>query len=429
MKSSQRRNNYTYIGKYTLRKMIGAKLEDSMREMGRKLRANNKFLRSSTHPLDDKVVLNQTAQESNEYRAKIHENNSIARNNDNFTQTMYNITSMQYKSNRRFTSSIPQKISRNKQLLSNRNVFQDTRKSMTRFTVAASLTVVVFLFCITAGASTSSETAASSVSTLNQNSQRNSIERLSNETDQPLSSALPLSSSSPSPSSSQTSIVASLSSAVASAAAAAAVAAAKDTLSSNDARSLLSSSSSTGSNGNQNQAHQSRSPGLHLALKIADAIPEVPYSILHNMRKLDHAAPFYNVPNKVTSAGTVKESSHNLLSSALSASGGLGSAADHLSSLFKSPLWKRISDGYGEFTSEFRSLFRAPPTPMKGPSSSATKLLRDISVPALLMLFASTFPTDVSIDLIYNSIAFLSLSLLVLMNEIFFSQSTLVATY
>lgn len=399
MKSDQRRNNYTYICKYSLQKMIGAKLEDSMREMGRKLRANNKFLLSLIHPSDDKIVLNQTIQESDEYCAKINENNSIARNNDNFTQTMYNITSMQYKSNRRFTSSIPQKTSRNKQLLSSRNVFQDTRKLMTRFTVTASLAVVVFLFCITAGASTSGETATSSLSTSNQNSQQNSIERLSNETDQPFSSAsLSSSSSSLSPSSSQTSIVASLSSALASAAAAAAVAAAKDTLSSNDARSLLSSSSSTGSNGNQNHAHQSRSPGLHLALKIADAIPEVPYSILHNMRKLDHAAPFYNVPNKVTSAGTVKESSHNLLSSALSASGGLGGAADHLSSLFKSPLWKRIADGYGEFTSEFRSLFRAPPTPMKGPSSSATKLLRDISVPALLMLFASTFPTDVSIN-------------------------------
>lgn len=407
MKSNHRRDNYINTSKFTLQNIIGSESEDSTREMGRKLRANKKMLQSTSYLEEDKrVVSNQIIQDINEHRAKINENKR--NNDDNFTQTMYNITSMQYKSNRRFTSCIPQKISRNNQLLSTRNFIQDTKKLMTRFTVTASLAVAIFfILCITAGASSTSgsETAASSSapSTLNQNSQQNSIERLSSEKDHQAAAAS-ISQSTPQSSSSQTSIVASLSSAVASAAAAAAVAAAKDTLSSNDARSLLSSSSSTGSNVNQNHAQQSRSPGLHLALKIADAIPEVPYNILHNMKKLDHAAPFYNVPNKVTSGGSVKESSHNLLSSALSASSGLGGAADNLSSLFKSPLWKRIADGYGEFTSEFRSLFNQwqPATyPVGRPQKSATKLLRDISVPALLMLFASTFPTDVS-AYIYN---------------------------
>lgn len=189
---------------------------------------------------------------------------------------------------------------------------------------------------------------------------------------------------------SQKSIVASLSSAVASAAAAAAVAAAQNSLSGGDARSLL------GSNPRRDApAGQSRSPGLNLALKLADSIPEVPYNILHNMKKVDHAAPFYNVPNRMS--GASKESaSHGLLASALSASGGFGGAADQLGALLKSPVWKRIADGYGEFTSEFRSLFRAPAAPMKGSTGTASRLLRELSVPALLMLLATSLPSEVS---------------------------------
>lgn len=417
MKSNERRENYTNTGKHTLQKMIWAELEDSM---VKKLRTNGNFLQSTSHLSDKRVDLDQAIQDMHKFRAKTNENDYIARNNnDNFTQTMCNITKLQHRSSRRFTLRIPQKISRSKQLLSTRNIIQDTEKLMNRFKVTASLTVAIFfLLCMTAEVSTSGETASSLASSpLNQNTKQNTIERLSSEKDH---QASPSSSSTPS-SSSSTSIVASLSSAVASAAAAAAVAAAKDTLSSNDARSLLSSSSSTGSNGNH--AHQSRSPGLHLALKIADAIPEVPYSILHNMKKLDHAAPFYNVPNKVTGGGSVKESSHNILSSALSTSGGLGGAADHLSSLFKSPLWKRISDGYGEFTSEFRSLlnqWQPASLPIGRPQKSATKLLRDISVPALLMLFASTFPTDVSINNISQSLLII-FSLTILIEKIQFT--------
>lgn len=200
--------------------------------------------------------------------------------------------------------------------------------------------------------------------------------------------------------SAQSTIVASLSSAITSAAAAAALAAAQSSLSGSDARSLLTSATSgTGSGSPSTGAghhHQQRSPGIHLALKLADAIPEVPYNILHNMKKLDHAAPFYNVPNKLTAAGSGKESGHSsLIASALASKGG-SFGAEQLSALFRSPLWKRIADGYGEFTSEFRSLFRAPAHPMKGPTSSTTKLLRDISVPAMLMLLASAIPSDVS---------------------------------
>lgn len=183
---------------------------------------------------------------------------------------------------------------------------------------------------------------------------------------------------------SQKSIVASLSSAVASAAAAAAVAAAQNSLSGGDGRSLL------GTNPRANSG-QPRSPGLNLALKLADSIPEVPYNILHNMKKVDHAAPFYNVPNRMSGA-TKESSSHSLLASALAASGGF----DQLATLLKSPVWKRIADGYGEFTSEFRSLFRAPATPMKGSTGTTSRLLRELSVPALLMLVASTIPSEVS---------------------------------
>lgn len=193
------------------------------------------------------------------------------------------------------------------------------------------------------------------------------------------------SSSPSSSSSSDKSIVASLSSAVASAAAAAALAAAQNSLSSSDARSLVS-----GPHHRHHSQPHHRPHGLNLAIKLVDTIPEVPYNILHNMKKLDHAAPFYNVPNKLAGSNT-KESSQNFFSNALANSGNFGGAAEQLSALFRSPLWKRIADGYGEFTSEFRSRFRAPgAAPMKGPTSSTSKLLRDISVPALLMLIASS---------------------------------------
>jgi hypothetical protein len=179
----------------------------------------------------------------------------------------------------------------------------------------------------------------------------------------------------------QKSIVASLSSAVATAAAAAAVAAAQSGLSNSDARSLTSA----GSRRHQSAAH--RSPGLNLAIKLVDTIPEVPYNILHNMKKVDHAAPFYNVPNKFSSGSPKESSTQNFLANALTATG----AGEQFGALFRSPLWKRIADGYGDFASEFRSLFRAPgASPMKGPSSSTSKILRDISVPAVLMLLASS---------------------------------------
>lgn len=404
MKTNRRRDISIKSSKYTLRKMMGLEVEETkIGRMDRKSKSNN-LLPRFVHQLDQHRVVDDTIENTDECRAKILNENST-RNDDYFTQTMYNITAMQHKTNTRFTSNIiPQQLATRKQLLSNRNVFKDT----TRSTLSIAIAVAILSLNITAQMSAGSGevTSSSSLASSSQDSRQNVIERSSSETNQPSSSAAASSAassaspSSPTSQSSPTSIVASLSSAVASAAAAAAVAAAQNSLSSSDARSLISSSSSgAGSSNQHHHAHQPRSPGLNLAIKLADAIPEVPYSILHNMKKLDHAAPFYNVQNKVTNAGSSKESSHNLLSSALSASGGLGGAADHLSSLFRSPIWKRLADGYGEFTSEFRSLFRGPPTPMKGPSSSTTKLLRDISVPALLMLLASTFPTDVSISL------------------------------
>lgn len=234
----------------------------------------------------------------------------------------------------------------------------------------------------------------------------NGIERA----DKLASSDQPVASSSPSsPPSGQSSVVASLSSAIASAAAAATVAAAQSALTGSDARSLLNGNHQAGHHQHHHGSalahaaaggphpHQQRSPGIHLALKLADAIPEVPYNILHNMKKLDHAAPFYNVANKMTGTGTSKESSHGLSLANALASTSNAFGAEQLRALFQSPLWKRIADGYGEFTSEFRSLFRAPAHPMKGPTSTTTKLLRDLSVPAMLMLLASAIPNDVSI--------------------------------
>lgn len=233
----------------------------------------------------------------------------------------------------------------------------------------------------------------------------NGIERADKlaSSDQPVAQSSP---SSPPPSSGQSSVVASLSSAIASAAAAATVAAAQSALTGSDARSLLNGNHQGSHQGSAlaqagaaagHQPHQQRSPGMHLALKLADAIPEVPYNILHNMKKLDHAAPFYNVANKMTGSGISKESSHGLSLANALASTSNAFGAEQLRALFQSPVWKRIADGYGEFTSEFRSLFRAPAHPMKGPTSTTTKLLRDLSVPAMLMLLASAIPNDVSI--------------------------------
>lgn len=369
-------------------------------------RNSNKLDNLRLNQLENRVRLTSTV----EYCAIANEslfddNNMILANRkstpnkkkNSFTQTMYNITSsMQFKSNRRL-ASIAQKRPRTSASF----VYARLIQSSVLVVIALVLCSCIFIVQTQASSPVSSgdSPALQPPSQASQiDGQQNTNERLDALAGSEPPSGAPASplTSSSSPNSA-TSIVASLSSAVASAAAAAAVAAAQSTLSNSDARSLLSSSaSSAGGSANNHHAHHPRSPSLNLALKLADAIPEVPFSILHNMKKLDHAAPFYNVPNKVVNAGSSKESSHGLLASALSASGGFGGAADQLSALFRSPLWKRISDSYGEFTSEFRSLFRAPPTTMKGPSSSTTKLLRDISVPAFLMLLASTIPSDVS---------------------------------
>lgn len=214
----------------------------------------------------------------------------------------------------------------------------------------------------------------------------------------------------PSSSSTANSIVASLSSAVASAAVATAVAAAQNHLAGGDARSL---SSSAKKNHHHTLAQQTgRSQGLNLALKIADSIPEVPYNILHNMKKVEHAAPFYDVPNKLTGpTSKVKESTASgLFNKAFatasggtgSGSGGLSGAAEQLGYIFRSPIWKRIANSYGDFTSELKTRLKlnSPATPMKGStgvtSSTTSKLIRDVSVPALLMLLASAIPTEVS---------------------------------
>jgi len=261
-----------------------------------------------------------------------------------------------------------------------------------------------------------------------------SNERRSDEAEQSQSSGGKPAGEEASKSSEQSSIVASLSSAVASAAAAAAVAAAQTHagLATSDARSLLGSSGTAANSQQHHAGHPHRSPGLHLAIKLADSIPEVPYNILHNMKKLDHAAPFYNVPAKLagkespsssasaSASSSAASSMGSLLGSALLsvASGGAhqhhhnrlgGVAAEQIGQLFRSPLWKRLAEGYDGFASEFRSLFKPAGgahhhnhqhqtkyhahglvQPAKGPVSSTSKLLRDISVPALLMLLASS---------------------------------------
>lgn len=203
---------------------------------------------------------------------------------------------------------------------------------------------------------------------------------------------------------------------------------------SSELRGVVASTTSQGSgSANGRSSLKQSSPLNHLAMKLADAIPEVPYNILHNMKKLDHAAPFYgsgalyagpayNVVNKIAAAASggskkdggssligtgsslpIRSSSlgpaaMNLLSSAISAASG----SEQFSSLFRSPFWKRLADGYGDFASEFRSFFK-PPIKQSGGSTSASgsplkasKLIRDISVPALLMLVASAMPNEVS---------------------------------
>lgn len=237
------------------------------------------------------------------------------------------------------------------------------------------------------------------------------------------------------------SIVASLSSAVASAAVASAIAAAQSAVSGpanshQDGRSSPATQQAAATGGSTRSLNSpSHSPAktlTHLAIRqFADSIPEVPYHILHNMKKLDHAAPFYNVPNKAAASVGRKEQSGpsavgSLLASAIGsvantlvsrASGGsqsgapahLGGAASEaiVSTLAKSPFWKRLADGYGDFAAEFRSLFKvgsgSPSSPIKATAGAVAsspltgKLLRDISVPALLMLAASSMPSEVSL--------------------------------
>lgn len=253
------------------------------------------------------------------------------------------------------------------------------------------------------------------------------------------------------------SIVASLSSAVASAAAAAAVAAAQSGFAAHngigDARSSASASGRAQHAAASQQAHhhhQSRSnTSPQIALKImTDSIPEVPYHILHNMKKIDHAAPFYNSPHKMIGVGKElgvaaplaavgasgsSSAASNLLmaaltsaANALASSSGIstGAASSSLLSsskpfnsylreqikdaLIKSPFAKRLVDASGDFASEFRSFFNKAtaaasssssvhhtPTKHSAAGAAATsgatgRLLRDISVPALLMLLASS---------------------------------------
>lgn len=216
------------------------------------------------------------------------------------------------------------------------------------------------------------------------------------------------------------SIVASLSSSVASAAAAAVAAAAHNALMGGDSRKA----------DNSHHAHSHPNPVSARQLKMSESMsPEVPYNILHNMKKLDHAAPFYNAPGQQrVFVGKAAETASNLIQAASGhkASGGSGptqvqpavfTGLQQLGSLFRSPILRRLAEGAGEFASEFRSFFR-PLTnnallPHKSPAAATgvstasgsatgasslttTRLLRDISVPALLMLLVSAMPNEVS---------------------------------
>lgn len=327
-------------------------------------------------------------------------------NNDdsrNFSSAMYKMSSLQLKT-RRYTnahnSNFISKTPLKPYIAATKNLHRNNSKLTASLLTIAAVTLITLSSCLaltnengSSSSSSSSTTPSISASILSAITNGAGSSQTASDAKHSMSDRVdsPATGSESKSSHQQTSVVASLSSAVASAAAAAAVAAAQNSLSGGDGRSLLSASTNAA---RQHQQHQARSPGLNLALKIADSIPEVPYNILHNMKKIDHAAPFYNVAmnNKMSAIGA-KESGHNLLANALSSATSSGFGSEQLSSLFKSPLWKRIADGYGEFTSEFRTLFRAP-TPMKGPISPTSKLIRDISVPALLMLVASAIPSD-----------------------------------
>lgn len=230
----------------------------------------------------------------------------------------------------------------------------------------------------------------------------------------------------------QKSVVASLSSAVASAAAAGVAAAAHNALQAADGRAPSASLSTSGSSLQRSLA---QAGARHLAMRALSEShnPEVPYNILHNMKKVEHAAPFYGEPGSASrpfvgkasdlrsSLSTTGSSSSVLSSSPLEAFG-----IKQLSSLIKSPTLRRVVENYGDFASELRSLLK----PLLSPSSSSSpfsvltsrksvassagvapasatptkalspfggsRILRDISIPALLMLLMSAVPGEVS---------------------------------
>lgn len=263
-------------------------------------------------------------------------------------------------------------------------------------------------------------------------------------------------------SSAPSSIVASLSSAVASAAVASAVAAARNSLgpsrlnaksstnklhSSQNLQTLSRSSNSINNVKSTQQNNNHNNPLNHIAMRLADAIPEVPYNILHNMKKLDHAAPFYNVDSSPVSkasgsqaslaaaaGGGIRKSESSPLSAALSsllnsaisaasASATSGNSIDQIGALFRTPLWRRLADGAGDFAAEFRSFFKpgsgasstaaaaASPTSISGPSKasgsigplsqlgSMSNLMRElsVSVPVVMYLANKVMKSDVSI--------------------------------
>lgn len=173
-------------------------------------------------------------------------------------------------------------------------------------------------------------------------------------------------------------------------------------------------------------------------MRLADAIPEVPYNILHNMKKLDHAAPFYNVDSSPVSkasgsqaslaaaaaaaGGIRKESSplsaalSSLLTSAISAASGPSASSEQIGALFRTPLWRRLADGYGDFAAEFRSFFKpnqAASVAVGAPSKalgqigslgqlpnlgSMSHLMRElsVSVPVVMYLANKAIKSDVS---------------------------------
>ncbi|KAG9508737.1 hypothetical protein GZH46_02761 [Fragariocoptes setiger] len=171
-----------------------------------------------------------------------------------------------------------------------------------------------------------------------------------------------------------------------------------------DALSSSSSSSSSSSGAPISTAGSAASGLLSAALSaagaaglsaaksmLAQSIPEVPYNILHNMKKMEHAAPFYGSHD----AGHSNYYTRHSASAGDNTSPAMGFVETALAGM-RSPLWKRLADTYGEFSTDFRSLIRSPVAHATGAGTKLppARILRDILVPALFLFGLSSIPDE-----------------------------------